>query len=256
MNYERQNAEKIGDEVWEEYNKLRNIEIRDRILNAYLYIVTCNIKRLQSPYINDEIEDLTNQGVIALLDCIEKYDYKRGVQFDSYASIRVRGSIIDYIREKDWVPVSVRRRTKAYQKVFQDYQSEHSRLPTDEEIADNMGVSRKDITKIRRELESCNIIFYEELLCEGDMGIKGCEEDEVYPSPEQKFITDEFKDALVMSIDDLDDKERTVVSLYYYNELKFKDISYVMGLSESRVSQIHTKALMKLKLKMNTYLCG
>lgn len=258
MNYERPEVNNINNELWEEYRQAHSITLRNEILIAYLYIVSCNIKRMQLINITDEIEDLTNQCVLALINCIEKYDYTRGVQFDSYASIRVRGAIIDYIREKDWVPVSVRKRTKAFQNAFQnafqELQNEFNRAPTDEELARSMNMSIKEINKARSELHSSTILFYEEMLQENDMGVQENWEGESYPSPDQELMAGEFKNALALSIDELDEKERIVVSLYYYEELKLKDISYVMELSESRVSQIHTKALSKLRIHMNSYL--
>jgi RNA polymerase sigma factor for flagellar operon FliA len=254
MNYEKPEFKSITTEIWEKYSQTRIIELRNMILTEYLYIVSCNIKRMQSVYINDDIEDLTNQGVLALIKCIEKYDYTRGIQFDSYASIRVRGSIIDYIREKDWVPVSVRKKTKAFQASYEELQNEFNRAPTDDELAKSLDLSVKELNKVRSELHSTTILFYEEMLQESDAGIQENWEGQSHPSPDQEFITDEFKKYLSTAIDELDEKEKTVVSLYYYEELKLKDISYVMGLSESRISQLHAKALSKLRVNINSYL--
>ncbi|MDF2685760.1 MAG: sigD1, partial [Clostridia bacterium] len=254
MNYEKPEVKTVNNEIWEKYAQTHSIELRNFILTEYLYIVSCNIKRMQSIYINDDIEDLTNQGVLALIKCIDKFDYTRGIQFDSYASIRVRGSIIDYIREKDWVPISVRKRTRAFQNSYEELQNEYNRAPTDDELAKYLDISVKELNKVRSELHSTTILFYEEMLQENDTGIQENWEGQSHPSPDQEFIADEFKKYLTATIEDLDEKERTVISLYYFEELKLKDISYVMGLSESRISQLHAKALLKLRVNMNSYL--
>lgn len=254
MNYEKNESINITYSVWVEYKKTRDIQLRNKIIEAYLYIVSCNIKRMQLINLGNEIEDITNQGVIALINSIDKYDPDRGVQFDSYVSIRVRGAIIDYLRQKDWVPITVRKRVKNFENAYQEFCDENDRSPSDEELADKLSVSVKDITKIRSESQSAGVLLYEELLYENlDELQKNCDSLS-YPSPELSLLSDEFKKALAMSIDALEEKERTIISLYYYEGLKIKEIGYIMGFSESRVSQIHTKTLSKLKLKINSYL--
>jgi RNA polymerase sigma factor for flagellar operon FliA len=247
-------ADKIDFSVWERYEKSRDIGLRNEILMAYLYIVTCNVKKMQAIAENrEDIDDMTSQGVLELINCIDRYDYRRGIQFDSFASIRVRGSIIDYIRKKDWVPRDVRKKAKQLNQAYQDLQNELGRDPSNGELADKLGVTLQDISKIRCEELGFNVLAFEELLLDNDLTLMDVTEDDTVKTPDSALMEDEFRKRLSEYIDELDEKERTVISLYYYEELKLKEIAFVMGLTASRVSQIHSKALSKLREKILNY---
>lgn len=241
--------------IWEKYEQTRDIKLRNEILKSYLYIVTCSIKKMWVALGNrEDIEDMTSQGVIELINCIERYDWRRGIQFDSYASIRVRGSIIDYIRKKDWVPRDIRKKVKLLNETYQEMQSELGRPPSDGELATKLNISESDVGKIRCDELCSNVLTFEELLINNELSSmeKVSENEALYP--DNALLENEFKEKLAEFIDELDEKERTVISLYYYEELKLKEIAFVLGLTASRVSQIHSKALSKLKKRIESYM--
>ena len=243
----------ITQKTWEEYKSTHNPEIRNKILMAYLYIVKLTAKKMSASYRDRaELDDVVNQGVLALMDCIDKYDFTRGVQFDSYASIRVRGSVIDYIRKQDWVPRGVRKKSIDIENAYMKLQNELGRMPSDAEIAAELGMSVEDMNRVVGEAYSFNVLSFEELLVENASGYK--QQSAGLDLPEQKLQEEELKTIISKSIDELSEKERTVISLYYYERLKLKEIAFVLDLTESRISQIHSKALFKLKCRIGSYL--
>lgn len=255
MNYMQATKEiDINSQLWEKYNETRDVCIRNQILNKYLHIVTINAKRMSGIYKNKaEIEDVVNQGIIALIECIDRYDFRRGVQFESFASIRVRGSIIDYIRKQDWVPRDIRKRFVNMENVYLELQSSLNRQPTDEEVAEHIGVGINEFHKIVSQSQSFSILSFENLL-ENAYNFK--EQASPIDPPEQRIQDEEIKAVLAQAIDKLSEKERLIVSLYYYEELKLKEIAVILGITASRVSQIHTKALMKMEKMLGDYIRG
>lgn len=255
MNYYKSDTITITDKVWDEYVTTRDIALRNEILVSYLYIVTCSIKKMSSlVFSNEDFEDMTNQGILELINCIDRYDPKRGIQFDTFASIRVRGSIIDYIRKKDWVPRDVRKRVKDLNDTDILLHNKYGRPPTDKEIAEHLNISMDDVNKVRKDQVSLNVMGFEELLQDNNEHLFNTRNPSAYKQPEDKALEDDFKTNLAKYIDELDEKERTVISLYYYENLKLKEIAFVMDLTPSRISQIHSKALTKLKGKIEDYL--
>jgi len=245
-------AAQINNEMWDKYQETRNASLRNKILTNYLYIVTINAKRMSGIYKNKaELEDVVNQGVIALMECIERYDWRRGVQFETFASIRVRGSIIDYIRKQDWVPRDVRKKSIHIENVYLEMQTTLNRPPTDEEVAKSIGIGIDEFYKITSQSQSFSLLSYEELL-DGAYSFK--DQSSSIKLPEQKLQEDEIKNVIASSIDQLNEKEKLVVALYYYEELKLKEIAVVLGITPSRVSQIHTKALIKMKKILCDYI--
>lgn len=242
----------ISNEMWEKYHEKKSIYLRNKILTNYLHIVTINAKRMSSIYrTKADLEDIVNQGVIALIECIERYDPERGVQFESFASIRIRGAIIDYLRKQDWVPRSIRAKFIHIEKVSLNLQASLNRHPTDEELAESTGMEISEVQKTVSQSQSFSILSYEELL---DGANKY--ENQVSPIkvPEQTIQDKEIKSIIASSIDNLNEKERLIISLYYYEELKLKEIAVILGISSSRVSQIHTKALLKMSETLNEYI--
>jgi len=255
MNFYKSDTIIITDNTWAEYEQTKDIALRNQILTEYLYIVTCNIKKMNTIATNrEDIEDMTNQGVLELINCIDRYDYTRGIQFDTFASIRVRGSIIDYIRKKDWVPRDVRKRIKELNDTALLMQNELGRAPLDKELGARLNLSEDEFNKIRRDELSLNVVAFEDLLQENNLCLVNAKSSTTYDHPEEKLLKDEFKKTLTECIDELDNNERTVISLYYYEELKLKEIAFVMELTPSRISQIHSKALNKMKVRMSEYL--
>ncbi len=255
MNYYKDQSKKIDEQTWQRYENTRDIGLRNEILMSYLYIVTCSLKRSQVLSVSrDDMEDLANHGTLELINCIDRYDYKRGVQFDSFASIRVRGAIIDYMRKKEWVPRDINQKIRLLNKTSQQMQNELSRPPEESEIAQRMGITEAELSKLRIDEMSFHILALEETLPHGSMTVMDAIVDSSARTPESRLIEDDFKKQLASYIDALDDKERTVISLYYYEELKLREIAFVLGLTVPRVSQIHTKALQKLKMRISDYI--
>ncbi len=255
MNYYKDQTKKIDEQTWQRYEKTRDVGLRNEILMSYLYIVTCSLKRSQMLSIGrDDVEDLANHGVLELINCIDRYDYKRGVQFDSFASIRVRGAIIDYLRKKEWVPRDIHQKIKLANKTSQLMQNELGRPPEDSELAQRLSMTEAELGRLRVDEMSYHVLALEETLPHGNMSVIDAIEDTTAQTPENRLLQKDFKNQLAAYIDLLDEKERIVISLYYYEELKLREIAFVLGLTVPRVSQIHSKALSKLKQRITEYM--
>lgn len=249
--YEKSDID-ITDDIWSSYIKTHDVRLRNKILTAYAYIATVNAKRMHSVCKNkEELEEVINQSIITLIECIEKFDPSRGVQFDTYASIRIRGSIIDYVRKQDWVPRGVRKKSIDISNAYALLQTEFGRAPTDEEVAEYLHMDIEKLKQITAQADCFALLSYEELLENNISTIESTSSN--VPTPEQELMRQEFKDVLTDAIDKLNEKERMVISLYYFNELKLKEIAQLMDLTPSRVSQMHSKALMKLKNMVGCY---
>ena len=197
-----------------------------------------------------DMEDIINEGVLVLMDCIEKYDPDRGAKFETYASFRIRGAIIDFIRNQDWVPRSLRKKVKTVEDAYYKLQSESDNNVSDEEVAAHLNISIDELNKTIGEANAFFLLSYEEMLLDNSAFNNFLVED----STEWQIHEEELKSVIAQSIDELNENERAVISLYYYEELKLKDIARVLGVTQSRVSQIHAKALMKMKNKLKKYL--
>lgn len=238
----------ITEETWDKYRDNPTRELRNQILMAYMNVVTCNVRKMFPIFKGyAETQDIVNQGIIVLMECIDKYDRSRGVQFDSYASVRVRGSIIDYVRKQDWIPRGVRKKSIEVEAAYQTLQNHLGRPAEDAEVAQYLGIDIEELNKRLSEAYGAAVFSFEEMTQENLIGNSGL------GNPEQETQCAELREILADAIDGLEAKERLVVSLYYYEELKLKEIALVMGVTPSRVSQIHAKAMMKLKSLMRAY---
>ncbi len=245
--------EKISREVWQKYQESKSVALRNKILMEYLYIVTVNAKRMSAVYQNKaEMEDIVNQGIIALMESIERYDWTKNVQFDSFASIRVRGSIIDYMRKQDWIPRDIRKKSIDINKAYNYLQSKLDKTPSEEEVAEYLDISLAELNNILAQSQSFALLSYERVLQEGIPAHR--EPKSHLDTPEQNMDKLEMREVLASAIDKLNENERLVVSLYYYEELKLKEIAVVLGLTASRVSQLHAKALSKLEKSISNYI--
>lgn len=243
----------VNEKVWAKYKSTRDVGIRNNILMSYLDIVKINAKRMSAAYRNHfDLEDIVNQGVFALMDCIDRFNPDRGVEFETFASIRVRGSIIDYLRKQDWVPRNLRKKAKDIENAYQKLQADSGEQASDSEIADELGMEIDELNKIIGESQGFSVLSYEELLQDNIPSFK--EESAFTDNPGQQLQEEELKGFIALSVDKLYDNERKVISLYYYEGLKLKEIAAVLGLTESRISQIHSKALMKLRGAIKNYL--
>ncbi|MGX8702371.1 sigma-70 family RNA polymerase sigma factor [Caproiciproducens sp.] len=250
-------TEKIGAaELWTRYRQTRNTDLRNMLVVQYSYIVKCialkTVGRYQ--YFN-YMDDIVNEGLIALLDAVEKFDFEKKVKFETYASIKVRGAMIDYIRKQDCFPRRLKRIAKNISEAENMLNHRLGRNPTDQETADFLQISLPDYEKMQAETCVLNMLSFEEMIYEkGVENIQVSQSGDSIHGPEQVVAEKELQAVLAKDIELLNEKEQVVISLYYKEQLKIKEISSVMGISDSRVSQIHSSALRKLKKSLAEYL--
>ncbi|ALS27573.1 FliA/WhiG family RNA polymerase sigma factor [Paenibacillus cisolokensis] len=236
-------------EIWERWKESKDIEAKKQLIESYLPLVDYVTKRMASglPQ-NVSKDDLTSNGVMGLIDAIEKFDYRRGLQFETYASWRIRGAIIDGLRQGDWVPRSVREKAKKVEEAYQVLEQRYLRSVTDEEMSRHLNVSEKEFNQMLQEIAVTTVCSLEDPIREEDAETRmSLLVDEKAKNPEYKVHEHYLKEALVKGIDRLTEKERTVVSLFYYEELSLSEIAEVMSLSPSRISQLHSKAILRLR---------
>ncbi len=203
-----------------------------------------------------EVDDLISVGVMGLIDAIEKYDPTRGAKFKTYAEFRVRGSILDELRSLDWVPRSIRQKAANVDAVSHKLQARFGRPPEDEEVAAEMGVSLEQFFATLNETKSMPLISLEDLGIAKESGerqsLLECLAGKSDVDPQTQLRLTELKSIIAKAIDSLPEKERLMISLYYYEELTMREIGEVLGITESRVSQIHSKAVFRLRTKLRS----
>ncbi len=235
--------------LWEAFLTTRSVEARNALLVRYAHLVKIIVNRLVPTHgRHAEYDDLINNGVIGLMDAIEKFDPGRMVKFETYASLRIRGEIIDHMRRQDWAPVSLRKKIKTVSYAMETLEERLGRPASEEELASFLGMDVPDLLKTLEATQSLNILYLEELKAGGDSGREFSDGsgDTVSARYEQK----EMKEILANLIESLPEKERLVITLYYYEEMTMKEISATLGVTEPRVSQIHSKVLAKLRSKL------
>jgi len=237
--------------LWKSYKESQDIELRNKIVILYSGLVKSIARRAASVSGNYvDIDDLVSFGMIGLIKAVEKFDPEKGVTFETYATYRVRGEIIDYMRRNDWVPRGVRKRAQAIEKAAEEFKSEAGREPTEEELSIKLGVKKSDIAQAMSECERINLISFEEVLQDASIKERNFISED---TPEMSLAKSELIEVLAEAIEELPERERLVITLYYYEELTLKEISSIMGVSESRVSQLHTRAVKKLKAALSKY---
>ncbi len=222
------------------------IELRNELVLDFTFVVKKVAATTRGLYQNfATFDDVVNNGVITLIDAIEKYDASKGMEFEPYAYTRVKQATIDFIRKMDYLPRRVRQTAKEVSEAFNELSNELMREPTDAELAEYMGISVQELSRHYSEVSQGNFLSVEELslyLSNDDY-----EDHKVENDPKAMFDQKELRAALIKAIDSLNEKERTVISLFYYENMKLKEIAEVLDVSDARVSQIHSKAIMKLK---------
>lgn len=247
--------ENSRNHLWKEYMSTKNSEIRDKIILEYAPLVKIVAGRL-SIYLgyNVEYDDLVGYGIFGLIDAIDKFDYDKGVKFETYASLRIRGAILDQIRKMDWIPRSLRQKQKKMEVAISKIETQYGRPAKDEEIASELGIETEELISWQGQAKITNIISLDEFVeAAGEKEVNAIKSNS-YEQPESIALKNEIKQQLMDSLETLTDKERKVILLYYYEELTLKEISRILEVSESRVSQLHTKALQKMKVKLGDYM--
>jgi RNA polymerase sigma factor for flagellar operon FliA len=250
-------VQSAAEDMWADYQRSRSIELRNEIVLHYSQLVKAIALRMRGTYKNyAQLDDVVNQGIISLIDAVEKYEPDRGIKFETFASIKVKGAIIDYIRSQDWIPRRLRKLSRDLEAVNNKLCTDLGRQPTHKEIAKEMDMTTAQLDKVMEQTYSFNLLSYEEVVWQKMSSVGGDDisVDEAEESPERKLMEDELRQQLASSIDALNERERTVISLYYYEKLKLKEIATILGVSESRVCQIHSAAIVKMKQSMKEYI--
>lgn len=225
-------------DLWLQYRDSRDIDLRNELAEHYLPLVKiiCGRLAISLPQHVDK-DDLLSSGFFGLLDAIDRFDPSRNIKFETYAGVRIRGAMIDYLRSKDWLPVSMRQKIRRFEQTVQRLENELGRSATDDELAKAMDMSIDELQTLTTQSNAATIIPLEEYL----------QTDTEDTNPAHSTELFEMRETLAKAIDQLPEKERLVVSLYYYEELTLKEISRIMHLTEARISQLHTKAIFRMR---------
>lgn len=236
--------------LWEEYSKTNSPAIKEALINKYAGLVKIVASKLNI-YTNSIIdyEDLVGYGIFGLIDAIDKFEYKKGYKFETYASLRIRGEIIDNIRRLDWVPRTVRKKNKDLESAIFEFQLKNGNDPSVEELSIELGISIEKVEDYIKNSSVYNLISLDNYL-ENKHETVNDNLIEQNNSPHTEIEKQEQKKILADAIDSMKDNQKLVIALYYYEELTLKEISQVLNLSESRISQIHSECIRILKSKL------
>jgi len=243
-------------EVWREYRATGSPELRNRLVMQYAPLVKYVAGRVRSglPQTVDP-GDLVSEGVFGLMDAIEKFDLTRGYKFETYAMSRIKGAIIDELRTIDWVPRSVRAKARAIERAYAKLEGELHRTPEEHEVVNELSMTREQFTQTLSQISLVGIVPLDELLSASDGGDGGQSTlaDTIADGtddPVEAFEVQEIKQILAEAVEGMPERERLVLTLYYYEGLTLAEIGQVLGVTESRVCQIHTKGILQLRSRL------
>jgi RNA polymerase sigma factor FliA len=242
-------------ELWRRYKQDGDDTARERLVVAYAPLVKFIAGRMASGLPSHvEESDLISYGLLGLIGAIERYDPGRQIKFETFAVARVKGAIIDELRSLDWVPRSVRARARDVERAHAALEMKLQRAPTDEEMAEKLNMSLEEFNNALLEIANSSVLALDDLWTfadpeggGGQLSVLDTIQDPNAIDPEAEAHTSELKDRLADSIESLPDRERLVIALYYYENLTLREIGEVLGVTESRVSQLHTKAVLGLR---------
>ena len=245
--------EKTEDELWLEYKKTRSPQLRDKFIRQYMPLVKYVAGKLAVGMPGSvEFDDLVGFGQFGLLDAIEKFDPGKNVKFKTYAVTRIRGAIFDELRQLDWVPRSVRQKSREIEDTIVDLESKLGRTATDAEIAEKMGVSEAEYQQTVMKVSGTSVLSLNDVWYSGNdndhMSIGDSIESPSSLNPDVIVEREEIRKVIVEAINE--EKEKMVIVLYYHEDLTFKEIGQVLEVSESRISQLHTRANLRLRAKL------
>ena len=243
-------------ELWSEFKSTADPRLRERLILHYSPLVKYVAGRVGvglPP--NIEQADLVSYGIFGLIDAIEKFDISRAIKFETYAISRIKGAIIDELRAIDWIPRSVRYKAREVEKAYASLEARLHRTPTEPEVAEELGIGLEELHTIFSQVSFVNVIALDELLNVGGergdkLSLVDTLEDTKAEDPVQAFETEETKYLLARAINTLPEREKIVVTLYYYEGLTLAEIGQVLGVTESRICQMHTKAVLQLRAKL------
>lgn len=242
--------------LWCTYKEEGCPQCREQLIVNYAPIVKYVAGRVSSGLPNSvDIADLISYGLFGLIDAIEKFDLSRGIKFETYAIARIKGAIIDELRAMDWVPRSVRSKGKEIENAYVVLENRLMRTPTDVEVAAELGISLKDLNATLSKLSYATVVSFDELWAKREFDDRFDPASNIVDvsaeGPVGIYETVEIREILSGAIELLPDRERIVVALYYYEGLTLKEIGQVLSVTESRVSQLHTKAVLRLRAKLH-----
>ncbi len=243
------------EKLWAEYSKNPSQELREKLIIEYAPLVKVVAGRL-SMYLgyNVEYDDLVSYGIFGLIDAIDKFDLGKDVKFETYASLRIRGAILDQIRKMDWIPRTVRQKQKKMEEAIRTVETRTGKNASDEEVARELGIADEELNEWQSQLKVTNVVSLNEFVEQGGEPVMAAQNNSHFVQPEEAIAEEELKKVLEETMSLLTEKEQKVILLYYYEELTLKEISNILEVSESRVSQLHTKALTKMRGKMGSYM--
>jgi RNA polymerase sigma factor for flagellar operon FliA len=255
---EKSAAETALRELWQDYKKKADPALRERLILHYSPLVKFVAGRVAAglPQ-NIEQSDLVSYGIFGLIDAIDKFDPERGFKFETYAISRIKGAIIDELRSIDWVPRSVRAKARAIERAYSKLENELKRNPDDQEVARELGFSQQELDQTLSQISFTGLVALDELLggaSKNDGSGSSTVGDTIADranDPVEAFEVDEMKHLLADMINRMGDRERLVLTLYYYEALTLAEIGQVLGVTESRVCQIHTKAILQLRARLS-----
>lgn len=247
-------------ELWRFYKENPSHENRERLILRYAPLVKQVAARVSSglpPSV--DFSDLVSYGIFGLLDAIERFDPSRGIKFETYAIARIKGAIIDELRAEDWVPRSIRHKAREVEKVYAALENELKRVPTDGEVARRLGISVEEYQDLLNKFSVMSLVALDELWSvSGDklerIALADMVEDDKAIDPSETFELEEMKNIVADAINRLPEREKLVISLYYYEGLNMREIGEVLNVTESRVCQLHTRAIFRLKARLASVL--
>ena len=240
--------------LWEAYRKTKAPSLREQLITEYAGMVKIVAGRLNM-YLGYTVEydDLVGYGVFGLIDAIDKFDNFKGVKFETYASLRIRGAILDQIRKMDWIPRTLRQKQKKMDQAMRKLEMEQGHQISDEDLASELGITMDELAVWQNQMQITNLVSLDEFLEQGSEV-----QNEVgsfsFSQPEEMVEKEELKKMLVEALDKLTENEKKVITLYYFEELTLKEISRILEVSESRISQLHTRALQKMQKQLGSYM--
>lgn len=249
--------DQIEEEIlWKDYKKSSNEEIREYLIEKYSPLVKYVAGKISTGMPQSvEFDDLISYGVFGLLDAINKFDIDRGIKFKTYAMTRIRGAIFDELRSIDWIPRSIRQKAKQMEQIISDLENKLGRPVEDAEIAQEMSISEEELQELMLQVSGTSVVSLNDIWYLGDdndeVSIIETLESPANMNPDVLIEKEEIKDIIVAAIKKLPDKEKKVIVLYYYEDLTLKEIGQVLDVTESRVSQLHTKAIMRLRGRLS-----
>ena len=227
--------------LWHSYLENKTVELRNQLAEHYLPLVKLVAGRLAiSLPAHVDRDDLLSSGFFGLLDAIDRYDMERKNKFETYAGVRIRGAMLDYLRAKDWLPVAIRQKIRRYEQTVYELETRLGRPANDQELAEALGLTEKELRALESQISVATVIPLDDYLRTDSPA--SAEE-----GPTERLEKAELRTTLAAAIERLPEKEKKVVALYYYEELTLKEISLILNLSEARISQLHTKAVFRLR---------